>query len=94
MDVIQASIPLFFALIGLELLVARRTGRHLYRLNDSISDLSLGTVSQLVGIFVAIGTMVVYGAVEQAASIPRWLGLPGWSEPPRGVANEVSSGAP
>ncbi len=80
MDVIQASIPLFFALIGLELLVARRTGRHLYRLNDSISDLSLGTVSQLVGIFVAIGTMVVYGAVEQAASIPRWLGLPGWSD--------------
>ncbi len=78
MDVIQASIPLFFLLIGLELLVARRTGRHLYRLNDSISDLSLGTVSQLVGIFVAIGTMVVYGAVEQAASIPRWLGLPGW----------------
>lgn len=40
MDVIQASIPLFFLLIGLELLVARGTGRRLYRLNDSISDLS------------------------------------------------------
>ena len=63
MDVIQASIPLFFLLIGLELLVARSTGRHLYRLNDSISDLSLGTVSQLVGIVLAVGTIFVLSAI-------------------------------
>jgi len=36
-DVIRASIPLFFALIGLELLVARLRQRPLYRLADSIS---------------------------------------------------------
>ena len=69
MDVIQASIPLFFLLIGLELLVARSTGRHRYRLNDSISDLSLGTVSQLVGIVLAVGTIFVYGAVASHWSI-------------------------
>ncbi len=78
MDVIQASIPLFFLLIGVELVVARVTGRHLYRLNDSISDLSLGTVSQLVGIFMTLGTIVAYGAVEQHASIQHLFGAPAW----------------
>ncbi len=80
MDVIQASIPLFFLLIGLELLVARSTGRHLYRLNDSISDLSLGTVSQLIGIFLAVGTIFVYGAVASHWSIQTVFGAPGWIE--------------
>lgn len=78
MDVIQASIPLFFALIGLELLIARLRHRPLYRLNDSISDLSCGILSQLAGIFIALGTIFAFGWVSTHLSIQRFLPVPGW----------------
>ena len=45
MKLIQASIPLFFLLIAVELLYAQLGRRSLYRLNDSISDLAAGTLS-------------------------------------------------
>jgi sterol desaturase/sphingolipid hydroxylase (fatty acid hydroxylase superfamily) len=77
-DVIQASIPLFFALIGLELLVARVRRKRLYRLNDSVSDLSLGILSQLTGIFVAIGTIAVFGWVSTHWSVQQFTGAPDW----------------
>ncbi len=79
MDVIQASIPLFFALIGLELLVARVRRQRVYRLTDSIADLTLGTLSQLVGIFVALLTVTIYGwigsrfAIQHFAPVPQWI---------------------
>ncbi len=78
MDVIQASIPLFFLLIGLELLVATVRRSKVYRLNDSISDLSCGTLSQLVGIFLAIGTIAGYGWVASHWSIQQAFGVPAW----------------
>lgn len=87
MDVIQASIPLFFALIGLELVVARVRRDRVYRLNDSVSDLSLGVMSQLAGIFIALGTIALYAWVATFALFPEWIsrspfpavaGLPGF----------------
>ena len=80
MDVIQASIPLFFALIGVELLVARLRRQSLYRLSDSIADLSCGTVSQLLGIFIAIGTITIYGLTARHLSMQALFGAPGWIE--------------
>jgi sterol desaturase/sphingolipid hydroxylase (fatty acid hydroxylase superfamily) len=77
-DVIRASIPLFFALIGLELLVARLRQRPLYRLADSISDLSCGILSQLAGIIMALGTIAVFGWVSSHASMHQVLPLPRW----------------
>jgi hypothetical protein len=58
-SLIAWSIPIFFVLIGVELLVARHAGRRVYRLNDSISDLSLGTLQQILGVFTKV---VVFGA--------------------------------
>ena len=46
MGIIKASIPLFFALIGVELLWSRVTGRRVLRLNDSLSDLACGIISR------------------------------------------------
>jgi len=86
-DVIRASIPLFFALIGLELLVAHVRRRPLYRLADSISDLSCGILSQLAGIVMVLGTVAVFGWVSTHASIQTVLPLPHWiSRPPIGSA--------
>lgn len=55
---IALSIPVFFALIGVELLVARLLGRRLYRLNDSLNDLSCGVLQQVLGVFTKV---VVFG---------------------------------
>lgn len=51
LDAIALSIPVFFLLIGVELLVERGERRRLYRLNDSLNDLACGTIQQLVGVF-------------------------------------------
>ncbi|MEZ4586321.1 MAG: sterol desaturase family protein [Gemmatimonadales bacterium] len=75
MDIIQASVPLFFLLIGLELVVARLRGQRLYRLNDSISDLSLGILSQLTGIFVALLTIALYGWVASRFALTEAIGV-------------------
>jgi alkylglycerol monooxygenase len=78
MDVIQASIPLFFALIGLELLVARFRRRSVYRLGDSVSDLSCGILSQFAGIFIALGTVLAFAWVSAQARIQLFLPVPEW----------------
>jgi alkylglycerol monooxygenase len=82
MDIITLSIPFFFALIGLELLVARVRKRPLYRLSDSISDLSCGILSQLAGILIALLTIAGYGWVQQHWAIQRLFPLPAWSHSP------------
>jgi alkylglycerol monooxygenase len=78
MDVVAASIPLFFALIGLELGVSRLRGRATYRLSDSISDLSLGILSQLTGLFITLMTYALFAWVSANLSIQRFLPVPAW----------------
>ena len=80
MDVIEASIPLFFLLIAIELGVARATRRSYYRLNDSISDLSLGILSQLSGISLALLTYAIFAWVSTNLSIQHYLTIPAWPE--------------
>lgn len=82
MDLIAASIPFFFGLIGLELLVARARKRPLYRLSDSISDLSCGILSQLAGIFLVLLTVAAYGWVSRHASVQQFLPIPSWPHNP------------
>jgi len=77
-DVIRASIPLFFALIGLELLVARVRHRRLHGFSDSISDLSCGILSQLAGIVITLGTIAAFAWVQRHWAVQRWLPLPEW----------------
>jgi sterol desaturase/sphingolipid hydroxylase (fatty acid hydroxylase superfamily) len=79
MSIIQASIPLFFLLLGIELAHARLSGNRLLRLNDSISDLSLGTLSQLSGLFFKILTIGAYIWVADHFAIQRFLFVvPAW----------------
>jgi sterol desaturase/sphingolipid hydroxylase (fatty acid hydroxylase superfamily) len=48
---IALSIPVFFILIGVELLVCWIQGKKYYRLNDSLSNLAQGIGQQVTGIF-------------------------------------------
>jgi alkylglycerol monooxygenase len=81
-DLITLSIPIFFALIGIELLVARVRQRPVYRLADSISDLSCGILSQFAGIFLALLTIAGYGWVQRHAAVQNFLPVPAWSHAP------------
>lgn len=57
---IVLSIPIFFLLIGIELVVERLTHRKLYRLPDAIANLSCGITSQLSGLFMRVLAIGVY----------------------------------
>ena len=48
---IALAIPFFFALIGVELWVARRRGLKLYRFADVVADLSCGMTQQILLVF-------------------------------------------
>ena len=48
---IALATPVFFALIALEFAIGRARGRSNYRLNDALNSLSLGVMSQVVGLF-------------------------------------------
>ncbi|MGQ0704224.1 MAG: sterol desaturase family protein [Gemmatimonadales bacterium] len=82
MDLITASIPFFFGLIGLELLVARLRRRPLYRLSDSISDLSCGILSQLAGILFTLVTITSFGWAGSHWAIQGFLAVPAWPTGP------------
>jgi len=57
---IVLSIPVFFILIGVELLVERFTHKELYRFPDAIANLSCGITSQLSGLFLKIFAVGIY----------------------------------
>jgi sterol desaturase/sphingolipid hydroxylase (fatty acid hydroxylase superfamily) len=57
---IVLSIPVFFILIGIELVVERITHKELYRLPDAIANMSCGITSQLSGLFLRIFGIGIY----------------------------------
>ena len=91
MDVVAASIPFFFALIGLELVVSRRAGRGTYRLNDSVADLSCGILSELAGIFILLMSYAGFAWISTHWAIQRFLPLPSW---PAGAPVVTTEGWP
>ena len=54
------AIPFFLALIGIELLFAWRMGRKVYRTQDAVTSLSVGTMSQFVLTFGKVATIGIY----------------------------------
>lgn len=81
MGIIKASIPLFFLLIAAELLWSKAVGRRVMRLNDSLSDLSCGILSQLAGIFTKLFTIGIFIWVGERWAVQHWLPtVPVWPE--------------
>lgn len=60
MNLIIYAIPVFFLLIGVELLIAKMRGLSYYRFNDAITNLSCGIGSTVTGIFLKTVTVLVY----------------------------------
>jgi sterol desaturase/sphingolipid hydroxylase (fatty acid hydroxylase superfamily) len=60
LNLIVLAIPVFFLLIGIEVLWARYAEKDLYRLNDSVSDLSCGILEQVGGVFLKTALFAGY----------------------------------
>src|SRR5262245_14149563 len=69
MKLIVASIPLFFILIGIEILAARILEKRVYRLPDSIADLGCGMIEQLLGVLAKGSLFAVYLAIYANARL-------------------------
>lgn len=78
-DYIALAIPVFFALIGVEWVYARWKGERLYRLNDSVSDLSTGILDQVLGVFTKAVTIGVYAWVWERFRVSEWEASSGWT---------------
>lgn len=61
MNYIILSIPVFFLLIGIELLIDKYKQSHLYRFNDAVSNISCGIAQQVSGVF--FKTILIVGYV-------------------------------
>src|SRR5438067_2580909 len=59
-QVIVLATPVFFLLIGAELIVGWKRGRNTYRLNDAINSIGLGIMSQLVGVLTQLMAIGIY----------------------------------
>jgi sterol desaturase/sphingolipid hydroxylase (fatty acid hydroxylase superfamily) len=70
---IALAVPVFFALIGIELWIAHRLGRSVYRLGDAVSDLGCGILQQVFGILLRGG---LFGVYVYLYANHRWLDLP------------------
>ena len=58
--IITWATPVFFLLIGIELLVAKLRGRRAYATNDAMNSIGLGVISQIVGVFSKLLTFGIY----------------------------------
>jgi len=70
-QIIVLATPVFLLLIALEWTIARRRGRAAYRLNDALSSIGLGVLSQVVGLFAAVLTLGIYTTVHSHAAVLR-----------------------
>ena len=59
-DPIALAVPGFFALIGVEMAVAKKRGVRVYRFADSVTDLSCGISSQIEAMFFAAMQLAIY----------------------------------
>ena len=66
---IALATPVFFAMIALEYAIGRVRGHSNYRLNDALNSLSLGVMSQIVGLFTRLLAVGIYAAVYAVAAI-------------------------
>ena len=61
-QIIVLATPVFLLLISVEFMVGWTRGRATYRLNDALSSIGLGIMSQLTGVFTKLITVGIYSA--------------------------------
>ncbi len=81
-QIIVLATPVFFALIAIEYAIGRRRRHNTYRLDDAISSIGLGMLSQISAVFTRLLRVGLYTAVYSAVAIwpdhPFWTSWAGW----------------
>jgi sterol desaturase/sphingolipid hydroxylase (fatty acid hydroxylase superfamily) len=72
MSPIVYAIPVFLALVALEWLIARRRGLAIYRVQDAITSLNIGVISETIRSLVKLLTVVVYALVVERVGAFTW----------------------
>jgi sterol desaturase/sphingolipid hydroxylase (fatty acid hydroxylase superfamily) len=62
---IVLSIPIFFLLIGIEVLIQQFSKRKLYRFNDALTNISCGVTQQVSGVFLKLFGIGLYVLVYE-----------------------------
>ena len=82
MHLMLYAIPVFFLLIGLELVVSRLLKTGLYSLPDAVSNISTGMIQQITGVFfktILFGGYLWLYENQRVMTVPdtfwSWLGL-------------------
>ena len=76
-QIIVLATPVFLLLIGVEYALSIVRGRPVYRLNDAVSSISLGVLSQLSGLFTKALAIGIYTAVYHSVAV--FPDVPFWS---------------
>ena len=63
------SIPIYFLLIAIELLIQQFSKKKLYRLNDAVTNISCGITQQLTGTFLIIFAIGIYQLIYEHLAI-------------------------
>ena len=71
-QVIVLATPIFLLLIALEVGWGLARGRNTYRLNDAVSSIGLGVMSQLTGLFGQLWHIGIYTLVFDLVALTRW----------------------
>jgi len=66
---IGVAVPFFFGLMMLELGLAYKKGRRVYRFNDAFSDLGCGLGEQAIGVFGKAAMLGVYAGIETQVGV-------------------------
>jgi alkylglycerol monooxygenase len=76
-DPIALAVPIFFVMIGIELIWAKRRGVRVYRFNDAVTDLSCGISSQILHLAWAATQLAIYAWIYAQWRVitiaPIWL---------------------
>jgi sterol desaturase/sphingolipid hydroxylase (fatty acid hydroxylase superfamily) len=80
MAIIQLSIPIFLGLIVLEVIAALMASRKVYRLADSLVDMSCGMISQFANIAIKLASFGVFAYVASHWSVQVRFGAPAWPD--------------
>ena len=79
--VITWATPVFLALIALEFAWGWRRGRNTYRLNDAITSIGLGALSQVAGVFTRVLRLGIYALAYEFLALAQWPAEAWWALP-------------
>ena len=79
--VITLATPVFLALIAFELAWGWRRGRNTYRLNDAITSIGLGALSQVAGVFTRVLRLGIYALAYEFLALAQWPAEAWWALP-------------